>query len=139
MKTNALYIHGFMGNPKGGTFETLTKALSNWNIHSIPFPDLHTDISKTQQIIKSYCKENNIEMLIGASLGAFYVLQYEDIIDKLVINPCMYPSIEIPKQKDRKIDYQRFNMLHLIRKDTSKNFTSKTDLSTADLFVKNSV
>ena len=36
-------------------------------------------------------------------------------------------------------DYQRFNMLHLIRKDTSKNFTSKTDLSTADLFVKNSV
>ena len=57
MKKNALYIHGFMGNPKGGTFETLTKTLSNWNIHSIPFPDLHTDISKTQQLIKSYCKE----------------------------------------------------------------------------------
>ena len=89
MKKNALYIHGFMGNPKGGTFETLTKTLSNWNIHSIPFPDLHTDISKTQQLIKSYCKENNIEMLVGASLGAFYVLQYEDIIYKLVINPCM--------------------------------------------------
>lgn len=101
MKTNALYIHGFMGNPKGGTFETLTKTISNWNIHSIPFPDLHTDVSKTQQLIKSYCKENNIEMLIGASLGAFYVLQYEDMIDKLVINPCMYPSIEIPKLKDR--------------------------------------
>ena len=101
MKKNALYIHGFMGNPKGGTFETLHKTLKNWNILSIPFSDLHTDVSKTQELIKSYCKENNIEMLMGASLGAFYVLQYEDFIDKLVINPCMYPSVEIPKLKDR--------------------------------------
>ena len=101
MKKNALYIHGFMGNPKGGTFETLNKTLKNWNVHSIPFPDLHTDILKTQRLIKAYCKENDIEMLIGASLGAFYVLQHEDIIDKLVINPCMYPSVEIPKLKDR--------------------------------------
>ena len=43
----------------------------------------------------------NIDVLIGASLGAFYVLQYKDTIDKLVINPCLYPSIEIPKLKDR--------------------------------------
>ena len=101
MKKNALYIHGFMGNPKGGTFETLKKTLKKWNILSIPFSDLHTDIAKTQELIKSFCKENNIELLIGASLGAFYVLQYGEIIDKLVINPCMYPSVEIPKLKDR--------------------------------------
>ena len=101
MKKNALYIHGFMGNPKGGTFETLNKTLKNWDVHSIPFPELHTDISKTHLLIKNYCKENNIELLVGASLGAFYVLQYEDLINKLVINPCMYPSIEIPKLKDR--------------------------------------
>lgn len=101
MKKNALYIHGFMGNPKGGTFETLNKTLKNWNVHSISFQDLHTNISKTQNLIKEYCKENNIELLIGASLGAFYVLQYADFINKLVINPCMYPSIEIPKLKDR--------------------------------------
>ncbi len=101
MQKKALYIHGFMGNPKGGTFETLNKTLKNRSIHSIPFPDLHTDISKTQELIKTYCKENNIELLIGASLGAFYVLQYEDLIDKLVINPCMYPSAEIPKLKVR--------------------------------------
>jgi len=101
MKKNALYIHGFMGNPKGGTFETMNKTLKNWDIHSIPFPELHTDILKTQRLIKSYCTENKIDMLIGASLGAFYVLQYKDIIDKLVVNPCLYPSVEIPKLKDR--------------------------------------
>ena len=30
-------------------------------------------------------------------------------------------------------DYQRFNMLHLIRKDTSKNFTSKTETLSVSL------
>ena len=101
MKKNALYIHGFMGNPKGGTFETLKKTLTKWNIHSIPFPDLHTDVKKTQCLIRDYCKSEKVDLLIGASLGAFYVLQYEEIIDKLVINPCLYPSIEIPKLRDR--------------------------------------
>ena len=101
MKRNALYIHGFMGNPKGDTFGTLSKTLTNWNIHSISFPDLHTDVEKTQRLISAYCKSKKIDMLIGASLGAFYVLQYKDTIDKLVINPCLYPSIEIPKLKDR--------------------------------------
>lgn len=101
MKKNALYIHGFMGNPEGGTFKTLQKTLKNWNIHPISFPDLHTDVNKTQHLIKAYCKSKKIDILIGASLGAFYVLQYKDTIDKLVINPCLYPSIEIPKLKDR--------------------------------------
>ena len=101
MKKNALYIHGFMGNPKGETFKTLQKTLKNWNIHSISFLDLHTDVEKTQRLISAYCKSQKIDMLIGASLGAFYVLQYKDTIDKLVINPCLYPSIEIPKLKDR--------------------------------------
>ena len=101
MKKNALYIHGFMGNPEGGTFKTLKKTLKNWNIHSISFPDLHTDVKKTQRLIRACCKSKNIDVLIGASLGAFYVLQYKDTIDKLVINPCLYPSIEIPKLKDR--------------------------------------
>ena len=101
MKKNALYIHGFMGNPKGGTFETLKKTLTKWNIHSISFPDLHTDVKKTQCLIRDYCKSEKVDLLIGASLGAFYVIQYEEIIDKLVINPCLYPSIEIPKLRDR--------------------------------------
>lgn len=100
-RKNALYVHGFMGNPKGGTFETLQKTFGRWSIHSIPFADLHTDIAKTQMLIKDYCRENEIDILIGASLGAFYVLQHEDLIDKLVINPCVFPSVEIPKLNDR--------------------------------------
>lgn len=140
MKRNALYIHGFMGNPKSGTFETLNKTLKNWNIHSIPFPELHTDISNTQRLIKSYCKENNIELLIGASLGAFYVLQYEDLIDKLVINPCMYPSIEIPKLKDRETGSPIVlaeKVLSGFRKmEKYENISEKQNLRTFGIFAK---
>ena len=100
-KRNALYIHGFMGNPKGGTFSALENFFRDWKIHSIPFPDLHIDTNKTKQVIKDYCREHDINILIGASLGAFYVLQHEELIDKLVINPCMYPSAEIVKLRDR--------------------------------------
>lgn len=71
MKKNALYIHGFMGNPKGGTFETMNKTLKNWDIHSILFPELHTDILKTRRLIKSYCTENKIDMLIGGFSRCF--------------------------------------------------------------------
>ena len=63
-KKNALYIHGFMGNPKGGTFLTLEKFFQDWKIHSIPFPDLHTDTNKTKQLIKNYCMEHYINILI---------------------------------------------------------------------------
>ena len=65
MKKNALYLHGFMGNPEAGTFKTLQKTLKNWNIHSISFPDLHTDVEKTQGLISDYCKSQKIDMLIG--------------------------------------------------------------------------
>ena len=65
MKKNALYIHGFMGNPEVETFKTLQKTLKNWNIHSISFPDLHTDVEKTQGLIRTYCKSQKIDMLIG--------------------------------------------------------------------------
>ena len=38
----------------------------------------------------------------------------------------------------KKIDYQRFNLLHLIRSDTNKKYLSKAELSEADLFTENS-
>ena len=100
-KKNALYIHGFMGTPKGGTFLALEKYFQDWKIHSIPFTELHTDTNKTKELIKIYCKDHDINILIGASLGAFYVLQHDELIDKIVINPCMYPSIELLKLRDR--------------------------------------
>ena len=68
MKINALYIHGFMGTPNGGTYTALKNYFKDWNLISVPFEDLHTDVAKTQDKISVLCKENDINLLVGASL-----------------------------------------------------------------------
>lgn len=103
MKT-VLYIHGFNGNPKGGTYEGLVeffKTMPDYQVISFPFPNLHTDVQGTQRQIEKYIDETNTSILIGASLGGFYTLCCARSVQKIVINPCMEPSKEITLLKDR--------------------------------------
>lgn len=102
---NVLYIHGFNGNPKGGTYDGLVeffKTRSEYQVLSFPFLKLHTDVEETQAEIEKIIDENNIEIVIGASLGGFYTLCCKRPVKKIVINPCMMPSVEIQLLKDRK-------------------------------------
>lgn len=103
MKT-VLYIHGFNGNPKGGTYDGLVsffKDKTEYRVISFPFPELHTDAEKTQKEIERYIDENDVSILTGASLGGFYTLTCRRSVFKVAINPCMLPSHEIPLLKDR--------------------------------------
>ena len=74
MKINALYIHGFMGTPNGGTYTALKNYFKDWNLISVPFEDLHTDVAKTQDKISVLCKENDINF-IATKVGDRYVLE----------------------------------------------------------------
>ncbi len=103
MKT-VLYIHGFNGNPKGGTYEGLCSFFAgkpDYKVISFPFPKLHTDASETQNQINHLIKTYNVKILVGASLGGFYALCCKKSVFKIAINPCMVPSKEIPLLKDR--------------------------------------
>lgn len=103
MKT-VLYIHGFNGKAKGGTYDGLVsffKDKPEYRVISFPFPELHTDVEKTQQQIERYIDENDVSILTGASLGGFYTLTCKRPVFKIAINPCMLPSREIPLLKDR--------------------------------------
>lgn len=99
-----LYIHGFNGNPKGGTYDGLVKFFedkSDYQVISFPFPELHTNVVNTQKQIEKLVDEYDVKFLIGASLGGFYTLCCKRPVRKIVINPCMLPSVEIPLLKDR--------------------------------------
>ena len=103
MKT-VLYIHGFNGKAKGGTYDGLVsffKDKPEYRVISFPFPELHTDAEKTQKEIERYIDENDVSILTGASLGGFYTLTCKRPVFKIAINPCMLPSHEIPLLKDR--------------------------------------
>lgn len=104
MKTNILYIHGFAGNAKGGTFQALNdfaSKIKDCTLYSFQFDDLHLNVEKTQKEIESYIDRYDINLLIGASLGGFYTLQCQRPVKKIAINPCMIPSKEIVLLKDR--------------------------------------
>lgn len=94
----ALYIPGLGSNDQSrtgqlvkqyleGRYEVLVKA---WNLTSDPEQVLN-DIS-------SYVRQSGTNMVIASSLGAFYALGVlPGSVAKILINPCMRPSVEIPK------------------------------------------
>lgn len=94
----ALYIPGLGSNDQSrtgqlvkqyleGRYEVLVKA---WNLTSDPEQVLN-DIS-------SYVRQFGTNMVIASSLGAFYALGVlPGSVEKILINPCVRPSVEIPK------------------------------------------
>ena len=96
MEDRILYIHGFNGSPNGTT-GTFIKNFFKDAIIIAPELDL-LDYDNTISKLKDIIKDNTITIVVGHSLGAFYTLALNtDEAFKIVINPCLYPSIEIPK------------------------------------------
>ena len=92
-----LFVHGYNGNPNG---ETATSIRHYFEANGDKFVsalfDL-TDYDRTIKEIRSLIRENRINIIVGHSMGAFYTMALnDDECFKVVINPCMYPSIEIP-------------------------------------------
>lgn len=92
-----LFVHGFNGNPNGNTATAVRHYFeTNGDKFVSALFDL-TDYDRTIKEIKSLINDNRINIIVSHSMGAFYVMSLnDDECFKVVINPCMYPSIEIP-------------------------------------------
>lgn len=90
---HVLYIHGYKSS--GSTGESLKKLLSDvTTVHTIPVNE-NPDTAIID--IDRYLGEHpEIYLVVGSSLGAFITSQI-DYKKKLLINLCLYPSIELPK------------------------------------------
>ena len=93
--SNILYIHGFKSNSNSTTFRNLKDLFPEHKWFSADFDLL--DLKGTQEKISALIKENKINILVASSLGAFYALLNSENHPCIVINPCMRPSVEIPK------------------------------------------
>ena len=94
-KKNILYIHGLNSDINSSTYNYLKTGFPEFNWFSSTFDLL--DIAGTIRKIDRLIAEHNITTVVGSSLGAFYALYIKNSLAKIVINPCMHPSIEIPK------------------------------------------
>lgn len=92
---NLLYIHGLNSSANSTTARLIKQYLGDkFNIHThtwnLTQPGTEKDINK-------FVADNNISVVIASSLGAFYALTITDSVAKILINPCMHPSVEVPK------------------------------------------
>lgn len=92
---NLLYIHGLNSSGQSATARHIKKYLGNkfniytptWNLNQ---PGIEKDINK-------FVVDHNISVVIASSLGAFYALTITDSVARILINPCLHPSVEVPK------------------------------------------
>lgn len=92
----ALYIHGYNGSGYTG------KAINNMVRYYIS-DDVRVfteKFSKNPEIAIKQAKDIvdscGIDCIIASSYGAFIALQIKNV-SKVLINPCLYPSVELPK------------------------------------------
>ena len=94
-KKNILYIHGLNSDKNSKTFLTLKSHFLDFEWYTETFDLLNPSVATKQ--IDDIIKRKNITTIVASSLGAFYGLNIRNSLAKILINPCLIPSIELPK------------------------------------------
>lgn len=107
----ALYIYGFNSNSNSSTKDMLNTLLKEFGYEVVSVDYDQMDPNASLDKIEDYVETNDIDLVIGSSLGGFYTLCVSNNVKKIVINPCMFPSKELPKivklPDDVLIEYKR--------------------------------
>ena len=128
-RKNILYIHGLGSNKNSNTFKILSNEFKEYNWYTDTFDLMNPDVALKQ--INSHIKNKSISIIIGSSFGAFYALAVTNSLAKIVINPCMVPSVEIPKLTDDDLDV---NKLKNLEQATYDNVDPEMRISTFGIF-----
>ncbi len=86
-----LFVHGYNSDSSSGTGKKVKDFFVNDDVFCPTF-DLF-DVEGTLKKIASY----EADLIVGHSLGGFYVVHSRTKAKRIVINPCMFPSYEIPQ------------------------------------------
>jgi hypothetical protein len=96
-----LYVHGYMGDPYGGSFQKISKYAAEADFGGEKV-QMHTfdydprDPRKAVRDLRLYYYEHDIDLMIGSSLGGFLVASCRGA-RRIAVNPCWSPSVELPK------------------------------------------
>lgn len=92
-----LYIYGYGSDENSSTAKSLQNVLGyDYKVSTVYYGQLQPN--EAIEYLSNYICENGIDAVIGSSLGGFYALQLlSDETSTVVINPCMKPSVELPK------------------------------------------
>ena len=91
---NILYIHGLNSSGNSRTGKLLEEYLGQG--YKVFHPTFPQDADAALAQAKNEIHKNNIDIVVASSLGGFIALKLRNVM-KIVINPCMVPSVELPK------------------------------------------
>lgn len=96
-----LFIYGYGGSPESKFCTLVREALpaDDYTVLCPVYPQ--EDCAKAHEFLLRFIEDNNIDLIIGTSLGGFIALTLETSVSTIVLNPCMIPSIELPRLKPR--------------------------------------
>lgn len=103
-----LFIHGLGSNKNSDTGKMVKEILKDYGTVDAETYDL-LDIGTTFRKLYDKINYEDYTMVVGHSFGGFYTLltnTFSKKLKKIVINPCMIPSIEIPKLTDVNVDFR---------------------------------
>lgn len=89
---NVLYLHGLGSGANTTTASVLKNIMKNYNIVTV---DLYHDIDMSMDIIYNAIEQNNIDIIIGTSLGGYFTLITKFSGIKIAINPVLKPSVDL--------------------------------------------
>lgn len=99
--TNILFIYGYGGSPESTFCKLIREALpvEHYNVICHEYPQ--DDCAKARDFLHEVIERESIDIVVGTSLGGFITLSLDCRQPKVAINPCMVPSVELPRLKPR--------------------------------------
>ena len=83
-----VYFHGFGSSHASGTVETLRHELPEATIVA---PDIPVDPVEALPYLRSYCEQEQPDLIIGTSMGGMYAQQMRDY-QRILVNPAFTMS-----------------------------------------------
>lgn len=99
VRRRVLYIYGYGGSRLSRSVEKLRSALPRDRYDVLCYDYPQRDCAVALGFLKQKIRQHKVDLVIGSSLGAFLTLCLDVSLPKIVVNPCLVPSVELPKLK----------------------------------------
>lgn len=99
-KVKVLYVYGYSGSHTSRTVGKLKQHLPADRFEVLCYDYPQRDCAAALRFLKDKIKKHHVDIVMGSSLGAFIALGLDVDIPKIIVNPCLIPSVELPKLPD---------------------------------------
>lgn len=101
MKKRILFIYGFGGSPDSTFCRLIREALPSERYEVLCPAYPQNEIEKSREQLAAFIEQEHIDLVMGTSLGGFIALSLPTAVPCIALNPCMMPSVELPKLEPR--------------------------------------